>query len=124
MARASRRHSLLPRRLPRCLLAPPQQSRSACAAYVQPSVTSFLSFAARRAGGLCICLALHVPLARSLWAKGNFLPAYLFMMALSVLIVSATTSLALGEYPGNRHFRRRIFLAVKIALVLPIACCG
>ena len=46
------------------------------------------------------------------------------MIALSVLIVSATTSLALGEYPGNRHFRRRTFLAIKIALVLPIVCCG
>jgi hypothetical protein len=35
------------------------------------------------------------------------------MIALSVLIVSATTSLALGEY-GQSPFRR-IFLAVKIA---------
>jgi len=68
--------------------------------------------------------ALRLPLARAAWAKGNLVPAYLFMIALSVLILSATTSLALGEYPGNRHFRRRIFLAVKIALVLPIACCG
>ena len=71
-----------------------------------------------------IYFALRLPLARAVWAKGNLIPAYLFMIALSVLIVSATTSLALSEYPGNLHFRRRIFLAVKIALLLPVVCCG
>ena len=71
-----------------------------------------------------VYFALRLPLARAVWARGNLVPAYLFMIFLAVLIVSATTSLALGEYPGNRHFRRRTFLAIKIALVLPIVCCG
>ena len=71
-----------------------------------------------------VYFAVHLPLARNIWAKGNFVPAYLFMIGLSVLIVSATTSLALDEYPGNRHFRRRIFLVAKITLLLPLVCCG
>jgi hypothetical protein len=71
-----------------------------------------------------IYLSFRLPLARDVWATGRMLPAYLLNIAISVLVVSATTSLALGDYPGNRHFRRRIFLAIKIALVLPIACCG
>jgi hypothetical protein len=71
-----------------------------------------------------VYLSFRLPLAREVWATGRLLLAYLLNIAISVLVVSATTSLALGEYPGNRHFRRRIFLAIKVALVLPIACCG
>jgi hypothetical protein len=69
------------------------------------------------------------------WARdmfeGHFILVYLFMIPLSFLVLSATTPLALGEYPANRHspsgairLRRWIFLAIKIALVLPIVFCG
>ena len=71
-----------------------------------------------------VFFAFRLPPARGDWALGRFFPAYLFMIVLSVLVLSATTSLALGEYPGKRHFRRRIFLAAKIALILPIVYCG
>lgn len=64
-------------------------------------------------------------------AKGYFALAYPFMIALSCLILSATSSLALGDYPANLHspcgrirLRRWIFLAIKIALLLPIVWCG
>jgi hypothetical protein len=69
-------------------------------------------------------LAFRLPLVRQVWAKGHLLPAYILNIFISLLVVSATTSLALGEYPGRRHFRRRLFLAIKIALLLPIVCCG
>jgi hypothetical protein len=71
-----------------------------------------------------VFFAFRLPLVRDVWAQGRFVPAYLFMIVLSVLVLSATTSLALGEYPGKRHFRRWIFLATKIALILPIVYCG
>jgi hypothetical protein len=64
-------------------------------------------------------------------AKGHILLAYLLMIPVSFLLLSATTTLALGEYPANRYspagatrLRRWIFLAIKIALLLPIVCCG
>jgi len=96
---------------------------SAARTFSLRSPLSCLLFLAALAA-VSIYFALRLPLARAVWAKGNLVPAYIFMIALSVLIVSATTSLALGEYPGGRHFRRRTFLAIKIALVLPIVCCG
>jgi hypothetical protein len=71
-----------------------------------------------------VFFAFHLPPAPGDFAPGRFISAYLFMTVLSVLVLSATTSLALGEYPGKRHFRRWIFFAVKIALILPIVYCG
>ena len=56
--------------------------------------------------------------------RDYFILFSLWNIPLSLLIVSATTSLALGEYPANRHSRRWVFLAVKLALVLVIALCG
>jgi hypothetical protein len=54
-----------------------------------------------------------------------FILASLWNIPLALLIVSATTSLALGEYPENRNaLRRWIFLAIKAALLLVIAFCG
>lgn len=44
------------------------------------------------------------------------------LMALPALL--ATTSLRLGEYPANRCAWRRVFFAIKIALVLPIVSFG
>lgn len=57
--------------------------------------------------------------------------AHFLMIAIALLILPATTSLALGEYPASPHslsratrFRRWIFLGMKVALVLPIVFCG
>jgi hypothetical protein len=72
--------------------------------------------------------ALRLPWAL---AKGGLIVGYLFMILVSLLVLSATTTLALGEYPANRYspsgairLRRWIFLAIKIALLLPIVFCG
>jgi hypothetical protein len=44
----------------------------------------------------------------------------LTMFAVAWLIVPATTTLSLGDYPANRHWlRRRVFFAAKIALIFP-----
>ena len=57
--------------------------------------------------------------------RDYFILASLWNIPLALLIVSATTSLALGEYPENRNgLRRWIFLAVKTALLLVVAFCG
>jgi hypothetical protein len=56
--------------------------------------------------------------------RDYFILASLWNIPLSLLILSATTSLALGEYPANQHSRRRIFFVIKIALVLVSAFCG
>uniref|UniRef100_Q01UT7 MacB-like periplasmic core domain-containing protein n=1 Tax=Solibacter usitatus (strain Ellin6076) TaxID=234267 RepID=Q01UT7_SOLUE len=59
-------------------------------------------------------------------SKSRLLLLYLFPMSLSLIFLSVTTSLALGEYPANREtrLRRWIFFGVKIALILPIVICG
>jgi hypothetical protein len=64
-------------------------------------------------------------------ARGPVILAYLFMIPVSFLILSVSTRLALGEYPATRHsprgairLRRWIFLAIKIALLIPIVLCG
>ena len=56
---------------------------------------------------------------------------HLLLIALAMLLLPATTSLALGEYPASRHapeggarFRRWIFLAIKIPPVLAIVFFG
>jgi hypothetical protein len=56
---------------------------------------------------------------------------FLFMVILAFLALPATTSLPLGEYAATHHklawskrFRRWIFLAAKIALILPIVYFG
>jgi hypothetical protein len=57
--------------------------------------------------------------------------AHFLMILIASLTLPATTSLALGEYPGNPcsparalRFRRWIFLALKFSLILPIVFCG
>jgi hypothetical protein len=50
--------------------------------------------------------------------------AILMMVPLAILILPTVTSLTLGEYPANRQARRWVFLAVKIALLLPIVFYG
>lgn len=57
--------------------------------------------------------------------------AHLLMIPIALLILPATTSLDLGEYPGMApwpsratRLRRWIFLAMKLALILPIVFCG
>jgi hypothetical protein len=58
-------------------------------------------------------------------ARGQLIVAYLLMIVLAIVILGATTSLGLGEYPPNRNSPRRwIFLALKIALIVPIIFCG
>lgn len=63
--------------------------------------------------------------------KRYLLIAYPLMTLFSLLILSTTTPLALGDYPANRHsppgarrLRRWVFLSIKIALLLVIVCCG
>jgi hypothetical protein len=53
------------------------------------------------------------------------------MILLTCILLPATTTLALGDYPANRHPmhwatrpRRWIFLVAKIALVMPVVPCG
>ncbi len=65
-----------------------------------------------------------VPLMpRGLWA-------YLLMILISAAIVPAVISVHLGDYPASRHasgtirLRRWIFLAVKLALILPLVLLG
>lgn len=64
-------------------------------------------------------------------AKGPFMLAGLLMFLVSLLFLAATMPLALGEYPANRYSPagpmrrcRWVFLAVKIALLLVMVCCG
>ena len=56
---------------------------------------------------------------------------FLFALALACLALPATTSLPLGEYPASSNrlplgtkFRRWVFLAVKIVLIVPIVYYG
>jgi len=53
----------------------------------------------------------------------RIIPAHFLMIALALLTLPATTSLALGEYPTKR-FRRWIFLGLKFTLIVPIVFCG
>ena len=80
---------------------------------------------------IIIFFALRLPLAREMMAEQHIVLAYPFMLAVSVLVLSASTSLTLGEYPANRHSprgamrpRRWIFFGIKLALLLPIVYCG
>jgi hypothetical protein len=64
-------------------------------------------------------------------AKGPFMLAGFVMFLVSLLVLAATTPLALGEYPTNRYSPpgamkrfRWIFFAVKIAFLLVTVCCG
>jgi hypothetical protein len=80
-------------------------------------------------------LGIPAPAARY-WSLGQFdcaslaredlRIAYLVITLLSLLMVSATTTLSLGEYPANRavSLRRWSFQGLKVALLAPIVCCG
>lgn len=60
-------------------------------------------------------------------AERQPLSAHLMILAMALLIVSATTSFHLGEYPAlarRPRFRRWLFLAAKVALVEPIVIFG
>jgi hypothetical protein len=46
------------------------------------------------------------------------------MIAMALPVLPVTTSLRLGEYSANRGGRRWLFLAAKIALVVPIVFFG
>ena len=59
-----------------------------------------------------------VPLAES-----RLLIVLLLMIAVGVLVLPSVTSMSLGAYPAH-HSRRWIFLAAKIALMLPIVLFG
>jgi hypothetical protein len=57
--------------------------------------------------------------------------AHFLMIAIALLVLPATTSLTLGEYPTApssparaMRFRRWIFLGLKFGLILPIVFCG
>lgn len=52
---------------------------------------------------------------------------HVLILAMALLILSATTSFHLGEYPGlarSPRFRRWLFLCAKLALVVPIVIFG
>ena len=59
-------------------------------------------------------------------ARENLVLAYFLTTLLSLLLLPAITTLSLGEYPANRavKLRRWVFFGLKIALLLPIVCCG
>jgi len=57
------------------------------------------------------------------FAQPNLLLALLLTMAVSAMILPAVTSTSLGEYPAH-HLRRWMFLAAKIAFILPIVFFG
>jgi len=54
----------------------------------------------------------------------RFLPGFVLVGLLSVLIVAMTTPLNLGEYPSSHSWQRWGFLVAKIVLVQIVACCG
>ncbi len=56
-------------------------------------------------------------------ANGQPALGLLFVVIIACLILPATTSLSLGEYPTDTRFRRWTFLAIKIAFILPIVYC-
>lgn len=75
--------------------------------------------------------ASRLPLASDLLTKRHFSFSFPLAVALSIMVLSKTTSLGLGEYPPNRHsppglmrLRRWIFFAIKIALIAMIVFCG
>lgn len=81
-------------------------------------------------GFLAIVAAVSLFFAFRLPMPNPIVP-HLFMPILALIILPATTTLSLGEYPATAHsatqsaqFRRWIFLGVKFALVLPIVFCG
>src|SRR2546422_7504010 len=64
-------------------------------------------------------------------SKRQLILAHLLMLIVAFVILPATTSLALGEYPAGRHsppratrLRRWIFLAIKFPLLILIVFCG
>ncbi|MGH9629037.1 MAG: hypothetical protein ACRD7E_11990 [Bryobacteraceae bacterium] len=64
-------------------------------------------------------------------ARGHLMFAHVLMIVFALLILPATTSMSLGEYPGNRHsprlatrLRRWIFLTIKVALLIVIVFFG
>ena len=78
--------------------------------------------------------AFRLPGPRSpmqLWPPHQQLFAYLFIIAVAVVVLAATTSLELGDYPPTinspdraKRLRRWIFLGTKFALILPIVFFG
>ena len=68
---------------------------------------------------------------RAAQSHQTIISGHLLMVVIALLVLPATTSLALGEYPTTPHspararrFRRWIFLGAKFALVLSIVFCG
>jgi hypothetical protein len=55
--------------------------------------------------------------------RGDWIPVPFLFMAVALLVVPTTTSLALGEYP-RRRLRRWIFLLSKFALIFPTVLFG
>jgi hypothetical protein len=56
--------------------------------------------------------------------RPKIIPTTLGVIAIALLILPATTSWSLGEYPRTKPLRRWIFLAIKFALVIPIVFFG
>jgi hypothetical protein len=76
-----------------------------------------------------VFVALRRRGAISLAASGSPVREYpalsaLAIVLLAVLILQVSTPLALGEYPPGTRLRRWCFLAIKIALLIPIVFCG
>ena len=61
----------------------------------------------------------------------HFISGSLLVVAIALVVLPATTNLALGDYPATGHsptgtarLRRWVLLATKFALILPIVFCG
>jgi hypothetical protein len=87
----------------------------------------FLAFLA----GLTSAIALLESVLQPPYTGRQFMLGQLFVLATALLILPATTTFALGEYPAvlysptrTARLHRWIFLGTKVALILPIVFCG
>ena len=105
-----RRNGSAPRRLPFL------QSPFRCLAYltVIAAVVIFVFF---RSSGLID------PVLQTQQNRQGLIWFQFLLMAIALLVLPTTTSLALGEYP-SRGLRRWIFLLAKFALIMPAVCFG
>jgi len=102
--------SSVPRRLP--LL----QSPFRCLAYLTAIAATVTFFFFRSS-------TLIDPVLQTQQNRQGFIWLQFLLMAIALLVLPTTTSLALGEYP-SRGLRRWIFLLAKFALIMPAVCFG
>ena len=88
---------------------------------------AWLTAASTATGAIFFYLVRHARANWHLSGQPHDLSAYLIMVASAVIIIYATSSFALGEYPAHvaspahaRRFYRWTFLILKFALVVPL----